>query len=266
MKIGGKNLKLVSKTMGLGNHKIVFLRHGESQWNLENRFTGWTDIDLSEKGIKEAKNAGILLKKEGFDFNFVFTSVLKRAVHTMELCLGLMKIVNIPTKYDWRLNERHYGSLQGLNKSEMAKKYGDKQVLLWRRSYKTAPPMLTSNDKRHPKFDPKYQNLEESKLPSGESLKDTVNRVIPLWENTILPKINSGRKILIVAHGNSIRAIVKIIDRISNDDIIDLNIPTGTPLIYELDNKLNTTKKYYLGDPKDIKKNVGNVINQGKSN
>jgi len=247
------------------NNKIVLIRHGESQWNLENRFTGWTDVDLTNKGINEAKNAGKLLNEKSFDFDLVYTSVLKRAFKTMELCLNSMDIKNISTKYDWRLNERHYGALQGLNKSETAKKYGDKQVHLWRRSYDIKPPLLEQKDERHPKFDIKYNNLLKNELPRGESLKDTVNRVIPLWENVIVPKIHSRKRILIVAHGNSLRAIVKILDQISNKDIIGLNIPTGIPLIYELDNKLNPIKNYYLCDPNDLEKRLGNVISQGKS-
>ena len=242
------------------------LRHGESQWNLENRFTGWTDVDLTKKGIKEAENAGGLLYKDSFEFDLVYTSVLKRASQTMKLCLDAMNIDDIRIEYDWHLNERHYGALQGLNKSETAKKYGNKQVLLWRRSYDTPPPLLELEDERHPKFDLKYQNLQTNELPRGECLKDTVNRILPFWNNTILPKILSKKKILIVAHGNSLRAIVKILDQISNEKIIGLNIPTGIPLVYELDNKFNPTKNYYLGDPNKIEKRIANVVAQGKSN
>ena len=190
------------------------LRHGESKWNFENRFTGWTDVDLTEKGIDEAKNAGRLLKKENIEFDFVYTSVLGRAIKTMDICLEKMNVSNIKIKSDWQLNERHYGSLQGLNKSETAKKYGEKQVFIWRRSYETPPPKLENNDKRHPRFDLKYKNIDPNKLPSGESLKNTVDRVMPLWENNIAPKILNKKQILIVAHGNSIRAIVKILDKI----------------------------------------------------
>ena len=242
------------------------LRHGESQWNLENRFTGWTDVDLTKKGIKEAENAGELLNKEVFGFDLVYTSVLKRATQTMKLCLDVMNIDDIPIEYDWHLNERHYGALQGLNKSETAKKYGNKQVLLWRRSYDTPPPLLELEDERHPKFDLKYQNLQTNELPRGECLKDTVNRILPFWNNTILPKILSKKRILIVAHGNSLRAIVKILDQISNEKIIGLNIPTGIPLVYELDNKFNPTKNYYLGDSDELERRIANVVAQGKSN
>jgi len=242
------------------------LRHGESQWNLDNRFTGWTDVDLTKKGIKEAENAGGLLYKESFEFDLVYTSVLKRAAQTMKLCLDAMNIDDIRIEYDWHLNERHYGALQGLNKSETAKKYGNKQVLLWRRSYDTPPPLLELEDERHPKFDLKYQNLQTNELPRGECLKDTVNRILPFWNNTILPKILSKKRILIVAHGNSLRAIVKILDQISNEKIIGLNIPTGIPLVYELDNKFNPTKNYYLGDPNELEKRIANVVMQGKSN
>ena len=242
------------------------LRHGESLWNLENRFTGWTDVDLTKKGEKEAKTAGKQLKEGLFDFDYVFTSELMRAIRTMQICLEEMGISKISKKKDWRLNERHYGALQGLNKAETAKKYGDKQVHLWRRSYNTPPPLLGLKDKRHPKFDRKYQNLKINKLPRGECLKDTINRVMPLWNNEIVPIILSGYKILIVAHGNSLRAIVKILDKISNENIIELNIPTGIPLVYELDNKLNSTKNYYLGDPNELEKRLSNVVAQGKSN
>ena len=206
-----------------------------------------------------------MLKKDQYKFDFVFTSLLKRANQTMEICLNKMKINNIPVVYNWRLNERHYGALQGLNKAETAKKYGDKQVLLWRRSYNTPPPLLELEDERHPKFDLKYQDLQKNELPRGECLKDTVDRVIPLWKNDIVPKILSGQKILIVAHGNSLRAIVKILDQISNEEIIDLNIPTGIPLVYELDNKLNPIKHYYIGDSALITEKTIAITNQGTS-
>ena len=245
--------------------KVVLLRHGESQWNLENRFTGWTDVNLTKKGEIEAKSSGVLLKQNQYKFDFVFTSLLKRANQTMRICLNEMKINNIPIIYNWRLNERHYGALQGLNKAETAKKYGDKQVLLWRRSYNTSPPLLELEDERHPKFDLKYQNLQQNELPRGECLKDTVDRVTPLWKNNIVPKILSGQKILIVAHGNSLRAIVKILDQISNEEIIDLNIPTGIPLVYELDNKLNPIKHYYIGDSALITEKTIAITNQGTS-
>lgn len=196
----------------------------------------------------------------------VYTSVLKRAIETMQLCIRKMNLDNIKIRYDWRLNERHYGALQGLNKSETAKKYGDQQVLLWRRSYDVSPPLLELDDERHPQFDSKYQNLEKNELPKGECLKDTINRVMPLWDKIIAPKILSEKKILIVAHGNSLRAIVKILDKISNQEIINLNIPTGIPLVYELDKKLNPLKHYYLGDSSEVEKKLSNVISQGKSN
>ncbi len=244
----------------------MLLRHGESQWNTENRFTGWTDVNLTDRGASEAINAGKLLNAESFEFDLVYTSVLKRSINTMKLCLDVMKIKNIKINYDWRLNERHYGALQGLNKSETAKKYGDKQVLLWRRSYEISPPLLELDDNRYPKYDKKYKNLNHNEIPRGESLRDTVNRVMPLWQNDILPAMFSGKRILIVAHGNSLRAIVKILDQISNKKIIKLNIPTGIPLIYELDKKLNPIKNYYLGDSRDLHERLANVVDQGKSN
>ena len=247
-------------------NKLVLLRHGESTWNFENRFTGWTDVDLTKKGANEAKNAGLLLDKENLEFDLVYTSVLKRAMKTMQLCLGEMRFDNIPIEYDWRLNERHYGALQGLNKSETANKFGNKKVLLWRRSYDIRPPLLESEDKRHPQFDKKYENLKKNELPRGECLKDTLNRIMPLWEKILLPKIASKKRILIVAHGNSLRSIVKILEHISDEKILELNIPTGIPLVYELDKKLNPIKNYYLGDSNEIQKRLASVIAQGKSN
>lgn len=205
-----------------------------------------------------------MLKDASFEFDLVYTSLLKRAIHTMKICLEEMGLSKISTKNDWRLNERHYGALQGLNKAETAKKYGEEQVHLWRRSYDISPPKLDSNDIRHPNYDLKYKKLKKNELPSGECLKDTVNRVIPLWNNDIIPNVLSGKKILIVAHGNSLRAIVKIIDQISDEEIIDLNIPTGIPLIYKLDKKLNSLKNYYLGDLDELKKRLTDVISQGK--
>ena len=221
---------------------------------------------MTKNGENEAKTAGKLLKERLFDFDLVFTSLLKRANRTMNICLDEMGISKINKQKDWRLNERHYGALQGLNKTETAQKYGEKQVLLWRRSYDISPPKLELNDKRHPKFDIKYSQLRRNELPSGECLKDTVNRVIPLWYNDIVPKILSGQKILIVAHGNSLRALLKLLDKISDDDIINLNIPTGVPLVYELNMKLNVIKHYYLGDSIEIEKRIANVESQGKSN
>ena len=219
---------------------------------------------MTKKGKLEAESSGELLKKDQFDF--VYTSLLKRAIQTMKICLDKNNTKNIPIVYDWRLNERHYGALQGLNKAETAQKYGEKQVLLWRRSYDIPPPKLASDDKRHPRYDLKYQKININELPSGECLKDTINRVVPLWDNDIIPKIMLGKKILIVAHGNSLRAIVKILDNISNEDIIGVNIPTGIPLVYELDMKLNPLNHYYLGEASELEKRLANVVSQGKSN
>ncbi len=243
-------------------HSLVLLRHGESLWNLENRFTGWTDVPLTNNGILEAKNSGILLKKEGFIFDLVYTSVLKRANHTMKLCLKEMKLKKIPIIYDWRLNERHYGSLQGLNKAEVANKFGEEKVLKWRRSFDIAPPPLDFNDKRHPKFDKKYNKLNSSQIPLSECLEDTINRFMPLWIDKISKSIKSGKRVLIVAHGNSLRALVKFLDNMSNDEILSLNIPTGIPLVYNLDIKLNPISKYYLGHEEEIAKNIDKVKNQ----
>ena len=245
--------------------KLVLLRHGESKWNLENKFTGWTDIDLTDKGEKEAKEAGLLLSEQNFEFDMVFTSVLKRAINTMKICFRNMKKTDIDTFYNWRLNERHYGALQGLNKLETAKKYGDEQVLIWRRSYDIRPPQLDRNDERHPRFDEKYNSLRDEDIPSCECLKDTVLRFLPYWENTISPNLKSGKKIMIVAHGNSLRALVKHLDKVSEKHIIGLNIPTGIPLVYELDKKLKPIKHYYLGDQDKISAKIKSVANQGKS-
>ena len=245
--------------------KLVLLRHGESKWNLENKFTGWTDVDLTVKGKGEAKEAGLLLREENIDINMVFTSVLKRAINTMKICLNNLGKTNIETFYDWRLNERHYGALQGLNKLETAKKYGDEQVLIWRRSYDIRPPHLEWEDERHPRFDKKYNNLDNKDIPSSECLKDTVQRFLPYWENIISPHVESGKKIMIVAHGNSLRALVKHLDNISNEDIVGLNIPTGIPLVYELDKNLKPIKNYYLGDQNKISAKIRSVANQAKS-
>jgi len=245
--------------------KLVLLRHGESQWNLENRFTGWTDVDLTEKGEAEARESGKLLKEEGFQFDVAHTSVLKRANRTMEICLGEMGEDNILIKYNWRLNERHYGALQGLNKAETAKKYGDEQVLIWRRSYSTPPPQLDSDDERHPRFDERYSDLAPNDLPGSECLKDTVDRFLPYWHESIKPDIKSGNRILIVAHGNSLRALVKYLDSVSDEDIVGLNIPTGVPLVYELDESLKPIRNYYLGDQEAIAKKAAEVAAQGKS-
>ena len=245
--------------------KLVLLRHGESKWNLENKFTGWTDVDLTEKGEAEAKNAGELIKNENINIDLVFTSVLKRAINTMNICLSNMDNSSSEIFQDWRLNERHYGSLQGLNKSETAEKYGDAQVLTWRRSYDIKPPELDLDDDRHPRFDKKYENLESNSLPSSECLKDTVERFLPYWEKTISPNIRKGKKVLIVAHGNSLRALVKHLDKISDDRILGLNIPTGIPLVYELDKDLNPLKNYYLGNQDEINAKIKSVASQGSS-
>lgn len=246
-------------------HKVVLLRHGESTWNQENRFTGWTDVDLSEKGIKEAHNAGQTLKKDGYTFDVAYTSVLKRAIRTLWITMDEMDLMWIPVIRDWRLNERHYGALQGLNKAETAKKYGDEQVLIWRRSYDTQPPALENTDERFPGNDPRYRELSEKELPLTECLKDTVARFVPYWENTIAPSIKQGKKVLIAAHGNSLRALVKYLDNIPEDEIVGLNIPTGVPLVYELDENLRSIKSYYLGDQEEIKKAAAAVANQGKA-
>ena len=245
--------------------KLVLLRHGESQWNLENRFTGWTDVDLTEKGEAEARESGKLLKEEGFQFDVAHTSVLKRANRTMEICLDEMGEDNILIKYNWRLNERHYGALQGLNKAETAKKYGDEQVLIWRRSYSTPPPQLDSDDERHPRFDERYSDLDPNDLPASECLKDTVDRFLPYWHESIKPDIESGKRVFIVAHGNSLRALMKYLDTVSDEDIVGLNIPTGVPLVYELDESLKSIRNYYLGDQEEIAKKAAEVAAQGKS-
>ena len=245
--------------------KLVLIRHGESTWNKENRFTGWTDVDLSEKGIEEARQGGKLLKKEGYTFDIAFTSVLKRAIRTLWLVTDEMDLLWVPVVRDWRLNERHYGALQGLNKSETAAKYGDEQVLVWRRSYDICPPELTMDDDRYPGKDPRYKNLSKKDLPLTESLDSTVKRFLPFWNETIAPCIKSGKKVVIAAHGNSLRALVMHLDKISKDEIVSLNIPTGTPLVYELDHDLNPIKHYYLGDQEAIAKAQAAVASQGKS-
>jgi 2,3-bisphosphoglycerate-dependent phosphoglycerate mutase len=245
--------------------KLVLLRHGESQWNLENRFTGWTDVGLTEKGKSEAQSSGQLLKEEGFKFDVIHTSVLKRANHTMDICMKEMGVENILIHYNWRLNERHYGALQGLNKAETAAKYGEEQVHIWRRSYSTPPPKLEMDDKRHPKFDEKYSELTPAELPASECLKDTVDRFLPYWFESIMPDIKSGKRVLIVAHGNSLRALVKYLDQVSDEEIVGLNIPTGVPLIYELDDNLNSLKNYYLGDQEAISRKAAAVAAQGKA-
>lgn len=244
--------------------KLVLLRHGESTWNLENRFTGWTDVGLSEKGVREAHAGAKSLKEEGFTFDIAYTSVLKRAISTLWITLRDMDLMWIPVYRSWRLNERHYGALQGLNKIETAQKYGDEQVLLWRRSYDTPPPVLTKDDPRYPGNDPRYKELTEEDLPLTECLKDTVSRFLPYWHKIIVPSLKEGKKIIIAAHGNSLRALVKYLDNVSDEDIVSLNIPTGIPLVYELDDNLKALKHYYLGDPEAIKKAIDSVTNQTK--
>lgn len=246
-------------------YKIVLLRHGESQWNMENRFTGWTDVALSDKGVAEAKSAGTLLKKEGYSFNLAFTSVLKRAIKTLWLALEEMDEMWIPIMHSWRLNERHYGALQGLNKAETAEQYGDEQVKIWRRSFDVRPPMLDKDDDRYPAKDPRYRDLPETDIPAGECLKDTIERVLPYWKGIIVPEIQAGKKIIIAAHGNSLRALVKHLDDMTNDEIMELNIPTGIPLVYELDREMRPISHSYLGDKDAIAKAEAAVANQGKA-
>jgi 2,3-bisphosphoglycerate-dependent phosphoglycerate mutase len=245
--------------------KIVLLRHGESTWNQENRFTGWTDVDLTERGVEEARAAGRLLAAEGYDFDLAFTSLLKRAIRTLNLALEEMDRVWLPVEKDWRLNERHYGALQGLDKSETAAKFGEPQVLAWRRSYDTPPPALDEGDPRHPRHDRRYHGLAPGALPRTECLKDTVERVVPYWNERIAPAIGAGRRVIVVAHGNSLRALVKFLDHVSDEKIVSLNIPTGVPLVYELDDRLNARGSRYLGDPEAIAKAAAMVANQAKA-
>ena len=245
--------------------KLVLLRHGESIWNLENKFTGWIDVDLSSNGYNEAKNAGKLLKKEGYSFDIAFTSLLKRSQNTLNLCLSEMSLDNIEIVKDWRLNERHYGSLQGLNKNNVVEKYGAEQVMIWRRSYDIPPPQLDKNESTHPIHDLKYSHLSDTILPSAESLKDVVERILPFWNEIIMNELRKKKKVLIVAHGNSLRAIYKILNNISKDDILKFNIPTGVPLVFEFDKKLIPEKNYYLGDKELIRNKIKAVINQTSS-
>jgi 2,3-bisphosphoglycerate-dependent phosphoglycerate mutase len=245
-------------------YKVVLLRHGESDWNKQNRFTGWTDVDLTEKGIQEATTAGKLMKEAGFVFDLAFTSVLKRAIRTLWLALDEMDLLWIPDIKTWRLNERHYGALQGLNKAETAQKYGDEQVHIWRRSYGIQPPALTPDDERYPGKDKRYADLSTNELPLTECLKDTVARFLPFWHEMAVPAIKSGKQVIIVAHGNSIRALVKYLDNIPESEIVELNIPTGIPLVYELAEDLKPIKHYYLGDPEEAKKKAEAVANQAK--
>lgn len=246
-------------------HKLVLLRHGESVWNKENRFTGWYDVDLSEKGKEEARKGGLLLKREGYVFDFAFSSVLKRAIRTLQIVLDEMDLMWIPVERSWKLNERHYGALQGLNKGETAAKYGEQQVLVWRRSYDIPPPPLEKSDPRYPGNDPRYKGLSEKELPLTECLKDTVERFLPYWRDSVSPVIQSGKRVVIAAHGNTLRALVKHLDNVSDADIVNLNIPTGIPLVYELDDRLKALKHYYLGDPEDLKKSLEAVAGQGKA-
>ncbi|MEZ5345362.1 MAG: 2,3-diphosphoglycerate-dependent phosphoglycerate mutase [Pyrinomonadaceae bacterium] len=246
-------------------YKLVLIRHGESVWNKENRFTGWKDVDLSEKGRTEAKAAGELLKAEGFEFDLAFCSVLKRAIRTLNIVLDEMDTMWLPVIKHWRLNERHYGNLQGLNKAETAAEYGDEQVHIWRRSYDIPPPAMAADDERSPRNDRRYNDLADSEIPLTECLKDTVERFLPYWENEIAPKIRDGKRLIIAAHGNSLRALVKHLDGIPDEEIVSLNIPTGIPLVYELDGDLKPIKNYYLGDPEEIRKMQEAVANQGKS-
>lgn len=246
-------------------YKLVLIRHGQSEWNKENRFTGWKDVDLSEQGRAEAKTAAQLLKAEGFAFDEAYTSVLKRAIRTLDIILDEMDLMWIPVTKSWLLNERHYGALQGLNKAETAAEFGEEQVLIWRRSYDTLPTLLEETDERWLGKDPRYAGIEAGKFPKGEALKQTVERVVPYYETEIAPKISAGRRILIVAHGNSLRALVKYLDFMSDEDIVHYNIPTGVPLVYELGDDLKATKSYYLGDQEAIKAAQDAVANQGKA-
>ncbi len=246
-------------------YKVILLRHGESEWNQKNLYSGWTDVDLSEKGIQEAHNAGKLLREGGYTFDIAFTSVLKRAIRTLWITLDEMDLMWIPVVNSWRLNERHYGALQGLNKAQTAEEFGEAQVKLWRRSYDIQPPALKKEDPRYPGHDPRYKNLTEAELPLTECLKDTVNRFLPYWEKTIVPEIKKGKKVIIAAHGNSLRALVKYLDHVSDEEIVELNIPTGVPLVYELDENLHPIKHYYLGDPDAVQKAMDAVKDQGKA-
>ena len=245
--------------------KIVFFRHGESVWNQENRFTGWTDVDLTAKGVEEARAAGRLLKQNGFAFDIAYTSLLKRAIRTLWLSLEEMDSMWIPVIPDWRLNERHYGALQGLNKTETAAKYGDEQVLVWRRSYDIPPNPLTKDDARYPGKDRRYAHLSEKQIPLTECLKDTVERVVPYWENVIAPQVKAGKSVVIAAHGNSLRALIKYLDHIGNNEIVNVNIPTAAPLVYELTDDLKPIRNYYLGDQIAIEAAMKAVANQGKA-
>lgn len=244
---------------------LVLLRHGESIWNKENRFTGWIDVDISEKGIVEAKKAGQQLKEQEYIFDVAFTSVLKRSIRTLWIVLDEMDLMWVPVYLSWRLNEKHYGALQGLNKAEIAAKFGEEQVMMWRRSYDVRPPGLEKIDERYPGNDPRYKDLDEQDIPVTECLKDTVNRFMPYWHEIIEPTIKAGKRVLISAHGNSLRALVKYLDNISDDDIVKLNIPTGIPLVYELDDSLKPIKSYYLAEPEEVEKAMEAIVEQGKA-
>lgn len=246
-------------------HKLVLIRHGESLWNQENRFTGWQDVDLSEKGRAEAQKGGKALREKGFTFDVAYTSVLKRAINTLNIVLGELDQVWLPVHKDWRLNERHYGSLQGLNKSETAAKHGEDQVKIWRRSYDTPPPAMDVDDPRHPSHDPRYKGIDPRHLPSNESLKDTVARFLPLWNDTIAPKIRSGENVLIVAHGNSLRALMQHLEGMTPDQIMGVNLPTGIPMMYELDENLKVKNREFIGDPDEVKAAIEAVASQGKA-
>ena len=245
--------------------KLILLRHGQSQWNLENRFTGWTDVDLTKNGENEAKKAGNLINSIRLNIDKIYSSFLKRAINTAKICLEQLKTKDLEVLYDWRLNERHYGALQGLNKSQIAQKYGEEQVLVWRRSYDIPPPLMDIDDIRHPSKDQLYNNVNPKLLPCGESLKDTVRRVMPVINDILIPEIQNNKKIMIVAHGNSLRAIIKVLREISDQDIVSLNIPTGAPYVLEIDSNLRVLKDYYLGDVKNIQKKAKEVENQGRS-
>ena len=246
-------------------HKLVLMRHGESIWNLENRFTGWTDVDLTATGVTEAERAGRLLKDKGYGFDLAYTSLLKRAIKTLNTTLNELDQLWLPVEKHWRLNERHYGALQGLNKAETAARYGDAQVLIWRRAYAIAPNPLALDDARHPRFDARYAGLSAADLPATECLKDTVARVLPYWESAIAPSIRAGQRVLVAAHGNSLRALIKYLDHVGDDEIVNLNIPTAQPLVYELDEALKPVKHYYLAEPAEISKAQAVVAAQGKA-
>jgi len=246
-------------------HKLVLLRHGESEWNRENRFTGWTDVDLTDAGRREAQAAGELLRQEGYSFDIAYTSVLKRAIRTLWITLDAMDLMYLPVVHSWRLNERHYGALQGLNKAETAARFGEQQVLVWRRAYAVAPDPLDRGDPRWPGNDPRYKHLKPEEIPATECLKDTVARVIPFWNDSIAPAISRGRRVLVAAHGNSLRALIKFLDRVSDEAIVELNVPTARPLVYELDDHLKPLRNYYLGDQEEIARAMAAVAAQGKA-